>query len=103
MHKSSLELKKERRHLASRWAPLSLCFVSACGLFDKDDGGGSSGASQGEEGGACYGNGTCDDGLVCVEDECIDQQDTGPGSEACIDCWNANWENECQAQREVCE
>lgn len=40
---------------------------------------------EGSVGGPCYGNGTCDDGLVCVDDICIDPEkinDTDSGNTA---------------------
>ncbi len=33
---------------------------------------GSDGPAAGTEGGDCYGNGTCNDGLVCLSDLCVD-------------------------------
>ncbi len=33
---------------------------------------GSGGPAAGDEGGDCYGNGTCNDGLVCLSDLCVD-------------------------------
>jgi hypothetical protein len=47
-----------------RWAPgvLVVC-VAACG--------GSDGASPGTERGPCRADGTCDDGLVCLSDLCV--------------------------------
>lgn len=33
----------------------------------------------GGEGGPCYGNGTCDDGLSCLSDLCVDAGDPAPG------------------------
>lgn len=33
---------------------------------------GDSGPASGELGGACYGNGTCNDGLMCQEDVCVE-------------------------------
>ncbi len=33
----------------------------------------------GTQGGACYGNGTCDDGLSCASDFCVKVEDGGEG------------------------
>lgn len=35
--------------------------------------------SEGEERGPCYGNNTCDDGLICRSDLCIDDEGEGEG------------------------
>jgi hypothetical protein len=37
--------------------------------------------APGTERGACYGNGTCDDGLTCLSDRCV-RVEVGPGSGA---------------------
>jgi hypothetical protein len=39
-----------------------------------------SGTPEGSEGGACYGNGTCDEGLVCLSDLCVVPAQTDAGS-----------------------
>ena len=41
-----------------------------------DDGGG---ATKGSKGGACYSNNTCDEGLVCMDDECSPESADGTG------------------------
>lgn len=40
------------------------------------------GAAQGTERGACYGNGTCNDGLQCLSDLCVKSGDAPPDAPA---------------------
>jgi hypothetical protein len=44
-----------------------LALLAGCG---RDQGGGSAG-SDGTERGLCYGNGTCNEGLVCLSNRCV--------------------------------
>lgn len=55
---------------------LMVVFVTACGC--SDDGGGL-GAVTGEEGGPCFANGTCNAGLSCYSDRCVDVPDCAEG------------------------
>ncbi|HNW15993.1 MAG TPA: hypothetical protein PKM15_04760, partial [bacterium] len=52
---------------------LSLAFILlfvSCGETGKKD----TGKPEGSEGGPCYGNKTCDDGLVCEDGVCVDSE-----------------------------
>jgi hypothetical protein len=44
---------------------VSLLVVTTCGCPQP-------GPSDGEEGGACFGNGTCNDALACVNGTCVE-------------------------------
>lgn len=95
--------------MLSRWVRnslvggVSLWVASACGSSDKP---------QGSEGGACYGNGTCDAGLLCSEGKTCVSSGTGGGGnsgaggngnpsgidlEACYSCGDEKCPNERQA------
>lgn len=53
---------------------LFFCFVITClGMFVGCDENGE--APEGELGGPCYGNGTCNSGLECVDDICVPESD----------------------------
>ena len=86
---------------------VSLWVASACGSSDKP---------QGSEGGACYGNGTCDAGLLCSEGKtCLNPSggvggSGGPGAggngnpggidlEACYACGD----EKCPTERATCK
>lgn len=60
---------------------------------------------MGVEGGSCYGNGTCDDGLACFSDKCVNPNGNGPNPSAagfdlgaCFDCG----EGSCATEAERC-
>lgn len=60
---------------------------------------------MGVEGGSCYGNGTCDDGLACYSDKCVNPDAPGPSTPAagfdigdCLDCGD----DSCAAEAEKC-
>ena len=52
----------------------------------------------GEEGGACYGNGTCNEGLLCVDDICVkdptddDSNETG-STVKCYEDYDWDWDD----------
>ncbi len=48
-----------------------LVVAAACSKGGGGDAEGRAGATDGHERGACYGNGTCDPGLVCYSDLCV--------------------------------
>ena len=90
-----------------RLSRLQLGFVSlillgatvSCGEED-------SAPAQGTEGGSCYGNGTCDDGLACYSDKCVDPDGNEPSTPsagfdigACFECG----EDSCAAEAEKCD
>jgi hypothetical protein len=50
---------------------LALLLVAACKNQDAGASAPPSGAPAGTERGACYGNNTCNDGLVCLSDLCV--------------------------------
>lgn len=65
---------------------------------------GGGGEATGSEGGACYGNGTCDPGLECRYDVCVGVSNTGDCNSGEFDCGNGkcvplNWicdgDNDC--------
>ena len=57
----------------------TLAATMIMGLFVFSDcGGGESGPAAGSEGGPCYGNGTCDEGLVCNDDNICEKETTDP-------------------------
>lgn len=45
--------------------------LALVGCQSKPDAGASAGAGAGKERGPCYGNGTCDQGLVCLSQLCV--------------------------------
>lgn len=60
----------------------------------------------GVEGGACYGNGTCDEGLACLSKKCVDPDGPEPSTPAagfdlgaCFDCG----EDSCATEAEKCD
>jgi hypothetical protein len=57
--------------------------VAACGAGDESNGPDNSTemVADGAEGGACYGNNTCDEGLVCASKHCVKLDDMGTGGE----------------------
>ena len=70
---------------------------------------GSDSESQGGEGDPCYPNGTCDEGLSCRSDFCVDlnagSDDGNDGSDPVIDfddCFACGSES-CEAEAEACE
>src|SRR5690606_29779342 len=68
-------------------------------------GGGNDDCEQGDEGCACFPNGTCNAGLACSDDKCVDPRSTGSGGtsgidkEACVACADAS----CAAAADECE
>jgi MYXO-CTERM domain-containing protein len=54
--------------------------TGAGGAAGTTGGGGQAGAGAGSERGPCYGNGTCNAGLVCLSDICVKPADAGTGS-----------------------
>jgi hypothetical protein len=79
---------------------LGWLFVSHCGS--------SSSACTGAEACACYGNGSCDDGLACRSNVCVDLNSTGAGGgsgsggldvQACLSCA----EGQCPSQAMACK
>ena len=60
---SSLNYKSQRNFLRLCGVAPLLVGLTACGLGTVD--GGSTGVAAGEDGGACFANDTCNDGLVC--------------------------------------
>lgn len=55
--------------------------------------GGGSGAPEGERDGKCYGNGTCDLGLSCMDDFCVEA--IGDEGNACYANGTCNGDLEC--------
>jgi hypothetical protein len=57
----------------SRCVIATVVMLAACkgGGGGSGGGGGGGGAAAGKERGPCYGNGTCDKGLVCLSDLCV--------------------------------
>jgi hypothetical protein len=55
--------------------PWALGSIGGCGSIEVND----DIPGQGEEGGACYPNGTCDQGLLCLSQLCVRPIDAGPG------------------------
>lgn len=60
---------------------------------------------MGAEGGDCYGNGTCDEGLSCLSKKCVDPNGKSPvapggnfDTDACLGCG----EESCASQAEAC-
>ena len=62
-----------------RWALLAFALVVVFAVGCEGNGGGNS-TPAGSEGGACYGNGTCDDGLSCLSGLCVNVGGGGGGT-----------------------
>ena len=69
-----------------------LLILNGCGSGDPDDGDdngstNNSTANMGKEGKACKDDGTCDEGLECVDDVCVKEEEEQKGGEgeACYD------------------
>jgi hypothetical protein len=69
---------REEAEMKRRWIVMigigSMLALAACPSKQSGGsggGGGSTAAGAGKERGACYGNGTCDKGLVCLSELCV--------------------------------
>lgn len=60
------------------------------------------GGSNGGEGAACYPNGTCDSGLVCQSDTCVDPNAPGGGNAFIQECLSCG-ETSCKTEADACD
>ncbi|MDZ4064892.1 MAG: hypothetical protein U1E22_09525, partial [Coriobacteriia bacterium] len=66
-----------RTSFVAGFVVLGAMVVSACG--STDDSNRSAAKAHGSEGGECYGNGTCDLGLTCLSNRCVNAGTGGTG------------------------